>query len=232
VTAPVAAASVVRKRLDDDCILDGELHPSIRQRLARVRELPLTHVANLLGVEKDDGGVAQLIWQFVPGTPLEKIRGDAPAWNRWAREVILAVEALHATGIVHGAIHERNVIIDPRGEVRLTHVSPLLYTDTDHDAADVTDMLDALVSRDAPGSKLAKLLAEVRGQNLPLAALYARIAELDAEPPPPEPERDQSRLSVAAVVAAVVVAAAGILIAAAVVWRVGSGAGLEPFTGG
>ena len=60
--------SVVRKRLDDDCLLDGQLHPSIRQRLERVRELPLTGVANLIGVEKNNAGVAELVWQFVTGT--------------------------------------------------------------------------------------------------------------------------------------------------------------------
>jgi hypothetical protein len=210
------------KRLDDDCLLDGQLHPSIRQRLERVREVPLTQVANLIRVEKADNGPAQLVWEFVLGTPLEEIRGgDETAWKRLSREVILAVEALHSTGIVHGAIHERNVIIDPRGDVRLTHVSPLLYTDTDHDAADVIDMLDALVSRDVPESKLARLLAAAREERLPLSALYARIVELDAEPPPPQAEVSRRRFSLAAVIAAVVVAAAGVAVAAGVMWYVG-----------
>jgi hypothetical protein len=224
--------SVVRKRLDDDCLLDGQLHPSIRQRLERVRELPLTGVANLIGVEKNNAGVAELVWQFVTGTSLEEIRGDARVWGRWAREVILAVEALHASGIVHGAIHERNVIIDPRGEVRLTHVSPLLYSDTDHDAADVVDMLDALVARDAPDSMLAPLLAAAREQKWPLAALYERIAELDAEPPPPEREPDVRKFNAGAMVAALVVAVAGIALASAVIWYVGNGGGgVEALTG-
>jgi hypothetical protein len=220
------------KRLDADCLLDGQLHPSVRQRLERVRELPLMHVANLIGVEKNEDGVAQLVWQFIPGTPLEEIRGDAPAWGRWAREVILAVEALHSSGIVHGAVHERNVIVDPLGEIRLTHVSPLLYTDTDHDAADVIDMLDALVSRDAPDSKLAKLLGEARDKSWPLSALYTRVAELDAEPPPPEPEPDSRRFNGGALVAAAAVAAAGIAVAAGVMWYVGGGGGgVDLFSG-
>ena len=37
-----------------------------------MRELPLTSVANLIGVEKVDG-VAQLVWEFVPGRTLEEI---------------------------------------------------------------------------------------------------------------------------------------------------------------
>jgi hypothetical protein len=36
----------LRKRLDDDCLLDRELHPSIAERLHRVRELPVCNVAN------------------------------------------------------------------------------------------------------------------------------------------------------------------------------------------
>src|SRR5437870_11901269 len=90
---------VVLKRLDPDCLLDGQLHPSIRERLNRVRELPLTCVANLIGVEKVDG-VAQLVWEFAAGTSLQEIRGDAAAWGKWAREVVLAGDALHSTGIV------------------------------------------------------------------------------------------------------------------------------------
>src|SRR5262245_61809492 len=54
---------LVFKRLDDDCLLDGHLHPAIRQRLNRIRELPLGSVANLIGVERVDG-VAQLLWEF------------------------------------------------------------------------------------------------------------------------------------------------------------------------
>src|SRR5438067_5806613 len=52
-TGPSGRA-VVLKALDNDCLLKkGTLHPSIRDRLARVRELALTGVANLYGVERD-----------------------------------------------------------------------------------------------------------------------------------------------------------------------------------
>jgi tRNA A-37 threonylcarbamoyl transferase component Bud32 len=93
-----------------------------------VRELPVKCVANLIGVERDDAGVPQLVWEFVPGVPLADVR-DAD-WLRLSREVVLAVQSLHAAGIVHGAIHAGNVILDDAdGDVRLTHVSPLLYND-------------------------------------------------------------------------------------------------------
>ena len=46
---------VVLKRLDEDCLWKGQLHPSVKDRLARVRELAHQGVANLHGVERDQG---------------------------------------------------------------------------------------------------------------------------------------------------------------------------------
>ncbi|HEY7088314.1 MAG TPA: hypothetical protein VH518_09515, partial [Tepidisphaeraceae bacterium] len=66
-----AHGATFRKRLDDDCLLDRQLHPSISERLNRVRELPLTDVANLHGVEVDRDGV-WLVWQFIEGQTLEQ----------------------------------------------------------------------------------------------------------------------------------------------------------------
>ena len=57
---------VIRKPLDEDCLLDGDLHPNIRLRLSRVRELPMTAVANLHGVERA-GEQVFLIWISHPG---------------------------------------------------------------------------------------------------------------------------------------------------------------------
>ena len=47
---------------------------------------------------------------------------------------------MHGHGIVHGALHERNVIVDDRGQVRLTHVSPLLHSEEAKDLAAVERM--------------------------------------------------------------------------------------------
>ena len=130
---------VVRKRLDEDCLLDGELHPSIAERLARVRELPVGSVANLHGVERDEHGV-WLVWQFIDGVTLDEFASQShsqPERDNVIHELRLAVAAMHAHGIVHGAIHGRNVIIDSRGRVCLTHVSPLLYSDPADDIREV-----------------------------------------------------------------------------------------------
>src|SRR5688572_18804095 len=41
---------VVLKKLDPDCLLGELLHPNVRERLSRVRELATAGVANLYGV--------------------------------------------------------------------------------------------------------------------------------------------------------------------------------------
>src|SRR5207253_3384972 len=58
-------------------------------------------------------------------------------------QILTHVEGLHALGIVHGAIHGRNVIVRPDGGVTLTHVSPLLY----HEMAVDVEALKELMAR-------------------------------------------------------------------------------------
>jgi hypothetical protein len=125
-----AGRQVALKVLDQDCLLKGRLHPNIRDRLARVRELAHPAVAHLHGVERLEGK-SYLVWEFIEGRTFEQYAtyADAAELIVLKREIVLAVRALHATGIVHGAIHGRNIIIDQLGKVRLTHISPLLYDD-------------------------------------------------------------------------------------------------------
>ncbi len=213
---------VVLKKLDDDCLLDGQLHPSIKLRLERVRELPVRCAANFLAVERDAAGAAQLVWEYVPGTPLDDVK--SADWLRLSREVVLAVQSLHAAGIVHGAIHGGNVILDDAGEVRLTHVSPLLYSDADHDAAAVVAMLDALVNEHASATPLAAMLAEAAAQpQITLSELYARLAEMNVEPPT-EPESPSERHPrTRYLVAAALIALIGLAMSLAIYWRLTAG---------
>ncbi len=86
----------VLKVLDDDCMLRGQLHPMIRDRLGRVREVAHIGVANLLGAQRHEGGM-YLVWQFVEGVPLDEfaaqhkddpalLRRVAPIWRSgWNR---------------------------------------------------------------------------------------------------------------------------------------------------
>jgi hypothetical protein len=135
----------VLKLLEDDCLLDGQLHPSIRQRLKVVRELPEKALASLHGVERERG-LAFMVWDYVPGRTLLEA-ASLQGREDLARHLVLAVQSLHAAGIVHGAIHARNVIVDPDGKMWLTHVSPLLYSDERDDLAAVAMLLQELGCR-------------------------------------------------------------------------------------
>jgi hypothetical protein len=139
---------VVLKLLEEDCLLKGQLHPSIKERLARVRELPQLQVANLISVERDQGQ-AYLIWEFLEGQTFEEFYT-----TRWPRDVILAlrevvlcVEAMHLNGMVHGALHGRNIVIDRDARVRVTHLSPLLYTDPAEDERAMMHLIQDIVAK-------------------------------------------------------------------------------------
>ena len=173
---------VVLKRMEDDCILKGQLHPAVRDRLGRVREIAHGGVANLFGVERD-AGAAWLVWEYVEGEPFDRHAAHAERSLRHlavaGRDVALAADLLHTQGIVHGALHGGNVIVTPGGAVRLTQVSPLLYDDPNEDAAAVISMLvSAVALRGGENSSLGWLLARARDERLGLRALAARLAAL------------------------------------------------------
>jgi tRNA A-37 threonylcarbamoyl transferase component Bud32 len=209
----------ILKKLESDCLLRGQLHPSIRERLARVREVAHAGVANLLGVEREAeqggpgaagerAGMVYLVWEHIPGRSLEAWLAESPAAAQVlavARELVAAVESLHLLGIVHGALHERNVIIDEYGAVRLTHISPLLYNDPSEDAAAVLRMLrEAVRRRSEQDTALGRALEGGGGAGeggMALRRLGARLAGHAAETSPEAVraavagarERDQAR---------------------------------------
>ena len=210
---------VVLKMLDADCLEGGQLHPSVRERLARVRELAEKGVANLHGVERD-GGYTFLVWDYVPGRPFaEASAAELPHRElvQVARELVLLVESLHAGGIVHGAITGGNVIVDPSRRLRLTHVSPLLYSDPRHDAQSLTELLEKTVdARRENDLPLGRALASARERHASLRELSGLLASLgdvrDGAPAAPA-ERDatvEARMRRRALLGAALVAGAGL----------------------
>lgn len=174
---------IVLKPLDPECLYKSGLHPSIRDRLARIRELALAGMANLYGVERDAAGPddasangngngaaaeprqAWLVWEYVHGQSFDAYAADPALTPRelagMARELILTVESLHMQGIVHGALKGGNVIVCPDAGIRLTHASPLLYTDPAEDARAAVELLhEAVRRRKEEGTLLGRLLSE------------------------------------------------------------------------
>jgi hypothetical protein len=187
---------VVLKALDEDCMWKGQLHPSVKDRLGRVRELAHAGVANLYGVERDDG-LTYLVWDYVDGRTLAEFAASEKCGPRElmvvARELVLAVEMLHTRGIVHGAVKGANAIVGTDGRVVITHVSPLLYTEPGDDVRAVLTVLGELVeSRGETGSPLGRLLGQaVEDEGATLRRLAARIgALLDVRESEPGVERE------------------------------------------
>jgi hypothetical protein len=182
-----AGRKLVLKALPEDCLLAGRLHPSIRDRLGRVREIAHPDIANLHGVELDSPAsgskpapkpTAYLVWDCIEGqTFTDHTAGvsDPAELAQLGRELALMVESLHALGIVHGRLHGRNVIVDPQGRLRLTHVSPLLYEEPGDDLHDLLAMLMSAV-RHKKWTTLPIAAALSDGSIVSLSQLRARLA--------------------------------------------------------
>src|SRR5690242_13218819 len=106
---------IVLKALPPDCLLEGQLNPNIAERLRRVREIAMTDIANLRGVERV-GDRAFLVWDFVEGIRFNDFAAThSDAYVKLARELLHTVGHFHATGLVHGALHGGNVLVDSTG---------------------------------------------------------------------------------------------------------------------
>jgi tRNA A-37 threonylcarbamoyl transferase component Bud32 len=138
---------VTLKVLESDCLMGDQLHPMVHDRLGRVRELAHLAVACLFGVERYDDQV-YLLWEYIEGTPLEQYLATRTptesALAAMAHDLVTCVQSLHALGIVHGAIHGRNIIVRPDGTIALTHISPLLYNDPDVDMEALRPLLEQM----------------------------------------------------------------------------------------
>jgi serine/threonine protein kinase len=141
---------IVLKALPADCLLEGQLNPNIADRLRRVREIAMTDVANLRGVERLNDGPF-LIWDFVEAVPLLQHAAtlDDDGVRRLCDELMRTVDRFHATGLIHGALHPGNILVDSNGRIRLIDVSPLLFLDPKRDQEAVEKLcreLDANVN--------------------------------------------------------------------------------------
>ncbi len=141
---------LVLKRLGDDCLLDGQLHPDIRDRLAHIREMAHAQVATLISVERDRDGAAWTVRQYVEGADFEAWVCDNSRDERQAarmlRELVLAVESLNDMGIVHGQLSTSNVIVDAQGKLHLLDLSPLLFQDESKDVSAICSMYQRILA--------------------------------------------------------------------------------------
>lgn len=211
---------VVIKRLDPACLSgDGSLHPDVRQRLNRIRELAVPGVANLISVERcedgyDDHAAASsaacyLVWEWRSGQTLAEwfsCAGEPSQRLIVARELVLLVESLHAAGLVHGSLHLRNVIRDPRGgKLWLTHLSPLLVSDVEPDVEATAQIARALIGSDALPNRSAS--SSLRNIRLSLGGLIESPGQVSASRPAAQDSETLARRWT--LIAAIAVAALG-----------------------
>jgi serine/threonine protein kinase len=210
---------VVLKPLPEGCLSEAQLHPFVHDRLGRIRELAHVGVAQLYGVEKLNGK-PYLVWERLAGRSLEEAFRERPDGAiKLGREILGHVDLLHQLGIVHGALHARNVILMPDGSARLTHISPLLHQD---EAEDIKAMGAMLLQMGLPvdiasQTRLVDLSRQLRdlsqGAAEGLSQRRRHLAEAARG-------RRVRRLSAAGALAAV---AAGVVIAWALWWTFGRG---------
>jgi tRNA A-37 threonylcarbamoyl transferase component Bud32 len=215
---------LVIKAVESDCLLRGQLHPSIRERLTRVRELAQKNVAALLGVEKHQEQV-YLVWAHVAGEPIQAYasRAGADQLLTLVRELLLAVETLHARGIVHGALHSGNIIVDRHGRIHLIDISPLLYDDPAADEAAIARLIEQLLTDRPDDPRLSRLLEVVRGPSRGLTALRMRVSALLATGLDPEQlpgRRARDKLRRRTLLAALLAALVGVAISWAILQNV------------
>ena len=141
---------VVLKELPPDCLIDGELRDGIRERLQRIRELPLAGVANLIRIEFVNA-TPVLMWEYMEGVNLETSlqQRDLSAQKALAQELTRHIHALHALGLVHGAIKSGNIIVTDHG-IKLTDFSPLLFTDPSDDLIALRNLVQQEVPDTSP----------------------------------------------------------------------------------
>ena len=210
---------IVRKRLPQDCLLEGQLNPNIAERLRRVREIAMTNVPTLIAIERH-GADTFLVWQHIEGVPFEQAAADEKIDPNQAiglvRELLHTVECFHATGLVHGALHSNNVLVRD-GRIYLIDVSPLLFLDPKCDEQAVMQMIGRVVEvRNEQNEPLGTALAAAMRRANPMQELAAQLSahaagETVRATPPARPQIRRRTL-----LAAIVTFVAGVGIAVAI----------------
>lgn len=216
---------LVLKPLGEDCLLQEQIHPLILRRLKLLRELPHAGLAHLVDVVETPAGPC-LMWQWVDGADWKQAIAEADRAGRreLCSELLLAIESLHALGVVHGALRPGNVLVRPQATgwsgsgkawtLVLTHVSPLLHHDPDVDITAAAEMVSAAMGA-PPGAARSTDAASEQPPADSIAELHRRLSLADITDAVLESDTDRRGVSAAVLIVAVLAIGA---VAVALAW--------------
>jgi serine/threonine-protein kinase len=116
--------TVALKAIRPEVARHARLAQLIRRSAEIATRLPHGNAARVLSIGEDEG-TTFIVTEFVPGENLEtKCKKRAPLPYREAVRITLQIAEVlhyaHQNGIVHGNLHPRNVIVTPKGQVKVT----------------------------------------------------------------------------------------------------------------
>ncbi|MFZ2508536.1 MAG: serine/threonine-protein kinase, partial [Steroidobacteraceae bacterium] len=96
-----------------------DLIPGLQAELARVQSLGSEHAVPIHELLQTDG-LALLVMEFQEGGDLGQFRGRSfESWQQALTDVVAALEAAHASNLVHRDLKCSNVLLDAGGRARL-----------------------------------------------------------------------------------------------------------------
>ena len=218
---------LVLKSMGRDCLLGGDLHPDIKERLSRIRELPHRTIATLISVDRDEEGRVFAVWDYIEGVSFQSWVCDPLRDERHVaralRDMVIAVESMHAQGIIHGALHEGNIMVDQNGDVRLLDVSPLLFDDQRQDSSAIASLIGRILQcrEQAAGSNVLLSQISAEGDLRQLSSNISRVLQTSGQSPhsaPPSADLADERSRNLAMRWACISAVAALLVAAVAWW--------------
>lgn len=139
----------------------------VAREVERLRALRHPRLAELHGLFADAQGRQALVYEFIPGKPLDEVleagaRVDPAAL---VRDLGAALDALHQAGLVHRDVKAPNVMVEPTGQFRLVDYGLLRGVD-EGDTVTATGMIVGTIATMPPEQFMGERLT-------PQADLYS-----------------------------------------------------------